>query len=216
MEKPEILAEAQKKLFQKTNDQGEKKEQDALLDTLDKSPKLFDKLRQSDSVPKVGEGKQEVFAFVSPYCPHCQHLITDMFTLTDKNPAHQATLLVVADKDDIGDFIAARALVTAARLKKFKEFFEAMRKRVNRLEEKDVFELASSIWPDTTEFKKIFESPEVKNHLKEVDELRTTLNIGGFPTMIYKKSHAGKDGRKFKVIPGRLPTLEKLAQGLSE
>lgn len=200
---PEVIAKAQAELAKEYEEKSTKDTHDKL----EKSPDMLDKV----DVPTLGDGDKKINAFVSPYCKHCQELLKDFLELVKGTPAYKIALFFVAHSQDLGSTIAAKALIAATKMGKLKEFFDAMLKRVNMLEEKDVLDLAKSIGLNETEFKNVMDSPEVAQQIKDVQNLQETLNIRGFPTIIYEKSDKS-DGKKHAIIPGKpadLPTLKK-------
>lgn len=205
---PEILMEAQKSLMEDMSQKFDDQQNKNIQSVLHNHRGILEQHKAS----ALGHGPKKVFAFVSPYCPHCQDLLNDFFALLETDPSYKVSLIWATRKEDKGELIAARALLAAHEFGKFKEFFQAMSDKVNRLERKDALEIAEHIGLNPHAFKEKMESKAIEEQLKEMRALAEKFSLSGFPTLIYEKeTRPGEYG----VIEGR-PKNNSLATELRQ
>ena len=206
---PEILLKAQESLIKKMEQGNENKPQQTIQETLRNSPELLSNLKGS----VLGEGKKKIFVFLSPYCPHCQHLLKDLLSMVQQSGSdYQFFLLWITHEQDMGGLIAAKALLAASQLGKLQEFSTKLLQRVNRIEEEHALEIAEKIGLNKNVFKEIMESNAIEHQLKSMREAANAISISGYPTLLYAKD---KEPGTFEVIEGK-PASDKLVDALSK
>ena len=203
---PEILMEAQKNLMEEMSQKFDDQQSQNIQSVLHNHRGIL----EQNKAATLGNGNKKVFAFVSPYCKHCQGLLSDFFTLLQNDPSYKVSLIWSTHKEDKGGLIAARALLAAHEFGKLKEFFEAMSDKVNMLEKKDALEIAERIGIDLLAFQEKMESRAIGKQLKEMRTLAEKFSLSGFPTLIYEKETMPGE---YGVIEGR-PQNNSLAKEL--
>ncbi|BDB95963.1 DsbA family protein [Candidatus Hydrogenosomobacter endosymbioticus] len=177
----------------------------------DRAAKVKEHLRATPNILSsiatftIGDGKKTTYAFVSPGCPHCKFLISDILSLNKEGKCGDGKicfLIVGNSKDHI-----TQSLSAAAEMHQFEAFFNKIKDDMEKIGGKeDLLKIAEELGINQEQFAKHMDSKNIQRKIDEVSRIANQFMLDGFPSIVTPSG---------EVVIGR-PPAEKLLNILAQ
>jgi protein-disulfide isomerase len=191
---PEVLIEASRSLH-------EKQQKEMLAKVQAEIPKYSDTIFKSATSPVIGNPKANVYVveFLDYACGHCRRMHKVIRELLESDKSVKVILKEFPIFGGASDY-AARMALAANKHGKYARFHRELLEAEPPLDEDKIDSISKKLKLDLSKMKKVANSEEVANEMKNTLELARNLGIMGTPAFIVARK-VGSDFKSF-FVPG--------------